>query len=642
MERPTKIAEGSANWTLPSWLWLLGAAALLVWHGWLTLALFGDEPWRNLVSDEPIVSGVHPQNQYLATLGAHALSTQGRTSVIDLHFQAAYPKTPIFDGARVAEVLLLLGGGTYQPAAYKIGFAGLCMLAPLFLLVACKTLGLGHATSLLATFLGQLVWWGPHGRAAMLAGDCELYLAALSALAHLGFLISYHRTASIRSWFGLWITGCVGWFLQPLFFPITLPVLLVYYLSVGVKHDFLTWHVAFWLAEVLALVINLPWLMDWLDSWWLRTPLPISTDLLAHRTPVTVWNAPLWGGPTSRALAVVLTLAAAVGLVIFNQTRQHATARVLGMSAGGTLALALLGISWEPLAVGTAALLAPALWFACIPAAHASTWVCLRLWRHGAVGRCVLAGLVIALGAGTTLLTPTPQCLFERCVPVEPLEIGLGPQRQAIVQTLMQYTSNDARILWEDRNRPRQGSRWPALLPILTGRSFIGGLDPDGFIEHSSISLINESLDGRHIESWKEEELMEYCRRYNIRWIVAWSPAAIERFEKWKDAQKITQVYDEETGWLFEVNRTANFALEGQAELLEADGQYIVLGNVNPHTGAGAENGQVLLSLHYQAGMRASPNRVRIERATSGHDSIGFVRLRLAAPAARVTLTWDR
>ena len=171
---------------------------------------------------------------------------------------------------------------------------------------------------------------------------------------------------------------------------------------------------------------------------------------------------------------------------------------------------------------------------------------------------------------------------------------------------------------------------------MLTERSYIGGLDPDGFIEHSSISLINQVLDGRGIATWSDEQLMDYCRRYNIRWIVAWSPEVIQRFSEWPDAEKRTELVDEETGWLFEVKRTPNFALKGQAELLEADGQYITLGNVVPH------KGEVIISLHYQAGMRASPGRVQVERAKTGDDSIGFVRLRLAVPAARVTLSWER
>ena len=30
-------------------------------------------------------------------------------------------------------------------------------------------------------------------------------------------------------------------------------------------------------------------------------------------------------------------------------------------------------------------------------------------------------------------------------------------------------------------------------------------------------------LDGRHIKTWSPEGLADYCRRYNVRWIVAWT-----------------------------------------------------------------------------------------------------------------------
>jgi hypothetical protein len=639
MDGPTTTAAGPAAWTMPTWAWIIGAAALLGWHAWLTLALFGPNPQENLLNDQPIVSGVHPQHLFLGQEGAKAIVTRGRTSVYVASNLAGFPKTPIFDGARVAELMLVLGGGTYRPAAYKVGFACCCMLVPIFILLAAKAFDLGNATSLLATFLGQIIWWGPHGRAALITGDCELYLAALAALAHIGCLVAYHRTAGVGWWFGIWITGCIGWFLQPLFYPLLLPVLLTFYISVGVKHDFLTWHVAFWLAETLAFVVNLPWLADWLDSWWLRTPLPIAADLLQHRTFVTVWNAPIWGGSTNRFLALALSLGGGVGVIMLNQTKQRPTARMLCLAGSGSLVLAVLGISWEPLgAVGTAAMLAPALWFACIPAAHAALGGSAWLWRHGRGGRGVLVALVLGSAAAFHYVADSPQIICLRCVPTEPLEIGLDPNREAIVQTIMQYTSNDARILWEDTNRGRQASRWAALLPLLTDRTFIGGLDPDGFIEHSSISLTNQVLDGRPIGTWTDDkELADYCRRYNVRWVVAWSPAVIERFESWPDAVKLARVVDGDAGWLFEIKRTPNFALKGEAELVEANGQYIVLANVTPN-----KDGEVVISMHYQAGMRASPGRVQVDRAKTGDDPIDFVRLRLAVPAARVTISWDR
>jgi len=647
MDGPSTPPEESVGWSLPTWAWLLGVLALLTWQSWLTLALFGVDPEVTLLNDAPIVSSMHPQNLYLGVVGSTSIRAQGRSTTYDWAHYVGYPKTPIFDGGRLAELLLLLGGGTYQPAAYKIGYAVLCMLVPIFLLITGKSLGLGNTTTLLATFLGQLIWWGPHGKTALITGDCQLYLASLAAVAHVGLLISFHRSTGIASWFGLLITGALGWYLQPTLFPIALPLLLTYYLSVGERHDFLTWHVAFWWVEILALLVNLPWLIDWVDSWWLRTALPSAAGQLEHRTIATIWHAPLWGGETGRLLALVLLVSAAVGVVILNQTRHRAAARLFAMAAFGAMVLAFLGISWEPLGVvGTAALFAPALWFACIPATHAWVWTIERLWQLGGSGRLLLALIAAALVGVFSWYPEVPHHLFERCLPGEPLEIGLSTNRKAIVQTLIQHTNADARVLWEDRNAthpslPFQrggwgGSRWAALLPILTKRSYIGGLDPDSFIEHSSISLNQQGLLGRPIGTWSDPELMDYCRRYNVRWIVAWSPAVIDRLTEWPDAKKVERVQDDVRGWLFEVNRTPSFALKGKADILDADSQSITFGNVEP------DQGEVVISLHYLAGMRASPGRVQVERASSGDGPVDFVRLRLAVPAARVTLTWER
>ncbi len=636
MERPGTIPD-AAPWTLPTWAWLAGAAALIVWHGWLLLALFGDEPWERLTNAQPIMSGAHPQHLYLASVGAKAIVAHGRTTVYDDRYQIGYPKTPIFDGARLGELFLVLGGGTYQPAFYKIGFVAVCMLVPIFLLVTCYSLGFGPVTTLLATLLGELVWWGQHGRSSVVTGDCELYLASLSALAHIGLLIAFHKSASVSSWIGLFITGAIGWFLQPLLFPIALPILLMYYLSVGTRHDFLTWHIAFWCVEVFAVVVNLPWLIDWVDSWWLRTPLPSAVDMLEHRTFETIWEAPIWCGCENRSLAAILLGSAVIGAIVLNHRRERAAARLLSAGCVGSLALALLGVSWEPLGLlGTSILFAPALWFGCVLAAYA--WVSTGewLWQKGQTGRGLLILGVLGIAGSVGLLTDLPANLWVRAQPGEGLDIGLGADRKAIVDALIHHTTDDARILWEDRTRSRQASRWAALLPILTERSYIGGLDPDGFMEHSSISLMKKSLDSQPIATWTDEYIAEYCQCYNVRWIVAWSPEVIERLEKWSAAKKLEALTDVETGWLFVIDRTPSFALKGSADFLGCDGRNIFLGNVVP------KNGEVVISLHYQAGMRASLPRVQIERAEWGQDRIGFIRLRLAERAAGVTVTWER
>jgi hypothetical protein len=622
------------------WPWHLAWLGLLLWQFWLTLGLFGPDPFAQIADDRFIANGAHPQHLFLGTIGAQAFVEHGSSTVYLASFQAGFLKTPIFNGSRLAEVFILCGGVHRPAVACKIGLIAVCLLVPVLLLIASRTAGLDHPTTVLATVLGQLVWWGPLGRNALEVGDSELLLGALAGLAHVGCLIAYHRRPGFLIWLTLLGTGCLGWFLQPLLFPMALPLLLGYYLSVGAKHDFLTWHSAFWLAEQGAVLVNLPWLVDWVGYWWLRSPLPSGTNLiLPHRTLANIWNAPLWGGPADRALTVVLMVSAFCGVVIFNQTRQRPAARLLGMGAAGALTLALLGISWEPLGqVGTFILLAPALWFAALPAAHAWMWLARALWQLGKPGRVLLVLTVgLAVLTATTSLRGNAVCVSDRCIRAEPLSFGLNAERQELVDLLLRHTTRDARILWEDRITSRLDSRWAAMLPLLTdGRSFVGGLDPDATIEPSDICLMNQCLDRVPIATWSDEQLEAYCRRYNIGWVVCWSPAVVQRFSEWSGVEVVTTVHDDGEGVLLKVNRPASYALKGKAQLVEANHRYIRFERVEP------ESDVVVLSLHYQPGMRVTPSRVQIECEASGDDFIGFVRLRLAEPAECVTITWER
>jgi hypothetical protein len=73
-----------------------------------------------------------------------------------------------------------------------------------------------------------------------------------------------------------------------------------------------------------------------------------------------------------------------------------------------------------------------------------------------------------------------------------------------------------------------------------------------------------------------------------------------------------------------------------------ADADRVVLADVSPAGGEGAPG--VLLSLHHQAGLRATPGRVKVEPAevVNPADPIPFVRLRVDGPVSRVTLTWEK
>lgn len=615
----------------------------------MTLSLFADPTesrggglsqiinnrWRRLLDDQPIVSGRHPLHEYMGTLGAQSFCERGTLSCYDPSNWIGYPKTPVFDsGSRPAELFLILGGGHYNPQAYKIGLAVCSCLAPVFLALAGWGLGLGRGFTCLVIGLGLLVWWGTPAHNALEDGDLDLLLASLAALAHVCLLVRFDRLPGFFAWFCLLLTGSISCYAHPVIFLMLLPLGLLYYLSVGAKHQ-MNWHLALLASLAGALAANSFWLPDWVKYWWIRLPLQLGSEPLRHRTLQTIWDAPLWGDATDRNLAAALFMLALLGVCIFNQSHQRAAARLLGLGLVGFFTLAIGGIAMQPLGrLGAAELLLPALWFATPPAVYAFARLgegFNRLTRSQWSGVAVSAAMLVAALYFQPLFFKS---WIGRCEQSQPLALGLGAERSELVELLRVNTGVEGRILWEDRTGKREAPRWSALLPLLTERSYLGGLDPQASIEHAYASFIDHHLAGRSISDWSDAELDEFCIRYNIGWVVCWSPEATSRFRAWKSAQETLAVQDEGQGYLFTLP-TRSYVLKGQARWISANRQRIALADVVP------EDGIIVLSLHHQAGLQASPGRVVIEREPDPFDPIPFIRLRVPGPVARLTLTWN-
>jgi hypothetical protein len=632
---PPRLDVPPARPSLISRVHPLALLALMLWHGWMTLSLFGPgEYLYNLTSADPIISGRHALHLYHGYLGAHSLCERGTSCCYDPAFQAGYPKTPVFDsGSRPAELFLLLGGGEFQPMAYKLGFAACCLLGPLLIYLAAASAGLAPGTSCLAVFFSLLLWWGVPGRQLLENGNLDVLLAGLAALLQAGLLVRYHRFPTLAAWLALLFASCLGWFGEPLLFALVLPLLLIYYLSVGARHR-LIWHIGLFAGAAGGILANGYWMIDWLSCWWVRAPLRAETPLLSHHTFHTFWAAPLWGSEADRLLAASLIGLGMVGIWILNETQQRPAARLLGFGALGFLGLAIAGGGCEALAdLGTTRFLVPGLWLVSLPAAvtctgmlHYSKRLLGKAWAVGLVWAAV-AALLGFFGRQTVA------AIGQRCLVSTPLHIGFSPEDQAAVNWIDQNTTGDARILWEDDVEDRTGSFWTPLLPLMTGRAFVGGLDPATCIEHMFASLSSHKLADRPLDSWTDRQLREFCRHYHIGWIICRSPAATARFGAWKDASAIRAPTGGVPFTLFSVP-ASSFAIKGQARLVEANEDHITLADVVP------QDGVVVISMHYQAGFHVSPSRVQIEREPDPRDPISFLRLRLSAPVARLTLTW--
>ena len=381
----------------------------------------------------------------------------------------------------------------------------------------------------------------------------------------------------------------------------------------------------------MAVGANLVWLLDWVDYWWIRLP-----DCVESCTTSLSWS---YQGTCSLGgvLTGCLLGTAVLGIVLWHCTGQKPTAHIIGLGLIGLCALALPGLSWEPLArLRSAGLFIPALFFA-IPAA-ARGLPALFAGLHRGLGSAGVALVALGLPAlGCYAVPGQVQAWLHSLVHVEPLRIGLDARQASLASELSRLTTKQARILWEDRPSQPTVPHWTPLLPLLTERSFLGGLDPQANIEHAAGGLLDQSLAGRPVAEWDDAQLADYCERYNVGWVMTWSEASSARLAAWPAAELLQQFsLDDGNGQLFRIRRQHSYALTGSAQWLLADVQRVVLGDVIPY------KGRVVLSLHYQTGMRVTPGRIQLEADQTSPDAIPLVRLLLDDPAARVTITWQK
>jgi hypothetical protein len=616
-------------------LWALVLLALTLAQAATTLTLFDpDCSARSLRDERPILSGAHPLHLYHGLLGARSWRDGGFGSCYDPAFQAGYPKTPVFDsGSRPGELFLLLGRD--HPAAYKIGLAVCCALVPLIFAASARLLELRPATACLAALLGILTWWGGPVQRLLERGQTDWLFAGLVLVLHAALTVRFHRAPSVIGWFGLALTAALGWFLHPILWVGFGFLFVPFFVGVATGHG-LVWNLALLGAWAAGFFLNIGWLDDWVRFCWIQVPLPISARETIRVSLEQWFAADVGGGHADRSLAALLLGGGLVGVVGFLARRRVAAGLTFGATALVLPALSLGSGAWKPLeAIGVAKLFVLACAFATVPCAAAFTdvnWLLGRLTRHPVRGGALMLTLVVV---GVFCFRDDAKALARQARQAKPLAIGLSRDQQALVRTIRAASKPEARILWEERpSHPTPG--WSALLPLHTGRSFLGGLDPELGVDHAHARLTSTQLAGRVLEDWTDREFADFCERYNVGYVVCWTPAVVERFRSWPVVTPLVPLHEWGDGWLLAVNRDPSFVLKGKARVAQLDAGRIALADVEP------EDGVVVLSLHYQDGFRITPGTVTAERDPDPDDPIPRLRLRLPGPTLRVTLTWGR
>jgi hypothetical protein len=261
-----------------------------------------------------------------------------------------------------------------------------------------------------------------------------------------------------------------------------------------------------------------------------------------------------------------------------------------------------------------------------------------RLWGRKigslATGHLMVTS-IIGLVAAAIGLFGELTCAQERTCDKPPLRIGLTPTQAATIQTIREHTDKTARIWWETLCEQQRGESLTPLLPILTDRYYLGGLEARACMEHTQIGLDTLKIGKCPLSEDDPDFPERFFTRYNVGWVVAWSPELIAKLRETPGVRPIAEVRDNDVGQLFRIDREHTYFLRGQGTVIEASTTRIALGNLVPHDGA------VVLSFHFQPGWRVLPSTVKVDRDLDPFEAVPLTRLRMNGPVARVTLVWD-
>jgi hypothetical protein len=318
------------------------------------------------------------------------------------------------------------------------------------------------------------------------------------------------------------------------------------------------------------------------------------------------------------------------GCLTLARFKRRTSAWLFGSGVIAVSAVARLGQLWPPVqALGLDRAAPLAVGLAVVPAAHAVT-----AWEWFPVGR-----LFAAVTAGLPLAIATTDGEWGRCLDLafDPVDTGLTTGQQNLVAAIRQHTTPEARILLEDPDSPQPGWNWTALLPRLSDRAFIGGLDGDACVDLSYCGLRRGRLNGRPLADLTDAELAELCRVYNVGWVVARYKDSIARWKAWGAVTELGRYEDNGEVVLLAIDRPRSFVLSGAAATVHADRRQIVLTDVVANA-----DGELLLSFHHQQGMQVTPPPVWIDEAVDPNDPTKFLRLRLppGRSVARIVIRW--
>ena len=632
-------------------------------------------PGSILDRDAPVLMVDHAIHEYHGSLGARFFRETGTTWGYDPYFMAGYPETPVWDSSSNPAILFDLIGGGRDYRAYKVGLLACSILLLAAVAGGARAAGLGLAEIAVASTMAWFVFWVGFPAALWRSGLFAFVSACGGVGLLLGLCSKFDRVPTRLNWLMLATAGAFLFFLH-----VTTPVLAIgglaaFYATVGRRHGW-RWHASILGAAALTVAANLFWLMP---LWKFREIRVGEGFFMTAGTPWFLLAYFLEPTPEGRTALKLLILGFA-GLVSWWFGGRRSSAAAFGGSIVALILLTGFGSFWEPTRLMEPLRFRVAFLFllAC-PAASAVVGATGWLSRKvGGGSRAALTGLVAwagLFGVWGAAEQPLIRSYWALMTDRRPLVVGLQPPMRTLVDWLRGNTDLSARVLFEDQLRlleltGPESTHWTPLLPRLLEpdqRMFVGGLYHMAFIKHRKMAAFGDfQLGDRAIDEWTSAQVADYCRTYNVGWVVCWSPLSLFWFDRYPSAKRVATLpryatpgkppsnnehewsamvrrvgrdlairymfEGEHTYAVYRIDRPHSYFLKGKGRIVAVGPNRVELADLEP------EEGAVVVSLHWIDSWKAEPP-LTLRPEPVAIDPVEFVRIELPGPVGRVVLT---
>ena len=196
---------------------------------------------------------------------------------------------------------------------------------------------------------------------------------------------------------------------------------------------------------------------------------------------------------------------------------------------------------------------------------------------------------------------------------------GYEPTGRGLLDWLAQHTDASGRLLHEETDRLSHryyGTHLPALIPLVAGVPLANGPAPHALLKNNYLRFIAGTFRGKRLGQVDRAELSRHLALYNVQWVLCWSPAAKQYFERHPQVSPLA-TYDKFS--LYQVELEPTYFVQGSGRITARENR-LELDQIVPRDGA------ITIKYHWLETLRTDPPR-RIETVWFLDDPVPFIKV---------------